>query len=162
MLKFRHATLIILSGLLWFVVGVSLLSLGLSLLIHASETTGHYPLISRLEGLVGSADSAALLIVCVALGIGYMKGRYVLIKSVRRVVERICSVEEPRAVYGMYSWQYCALIGSMVLLGMSIKFFGLPNDIRGLVDVAIGGALVNGAMLYFRFASLLKKEVPQN
>ena len=155
---FRHATLITLSGLLWFTVGVSLLSLGLSLLVFASENAGNFPLIEALERVVGSADSAALLCVCAALGIGYFKGRYVLLKSVRRVVERICSVAEPRTVAGMYSWQYCALIGSMVLLGISIKHLGIPSDIRGVVDVAVGGALVNGAMIYFRFASVVRRE----
>jgi hypothetical protein len=38
----------------------------------------------------------------------------------------------------------------MVLLGLVIRFLPIPIDARGLVDVAIGSALINGAMLYFR------------
>jgi len=35
-------------------------------------------------------------------------------------------------------------------LGMGIRYFGVPVDVRGLIDVAVGSALINGAMLYFR------------
>jgi hypothetical protein len=57
----------------------------------------------------------------------------------------------------IYSPTYYLLIGIMIGLGLSLKIFGLPIDIRGLVDVTIGAALINGAMLYFRSAFQLKQ-----
>jgi hypothetical protein len=40
----------------------------------------------------------------------------------------------------------------MMALGLVFRFLPIPIDLRGLIDVAIGSALINGAMLYFRAA----------
>jgi hypothetical protein len=40
----------------------------------------------------------------------------------------------------------------MILLGLSMRFMPILIDVRGVIDVAIGFALLNGSMLYFRLA----------
>jgi hypothetical protein len=86
--------------------------------------------------------------------IGFAKGRLVLSKTVDRVVKRIRSLQVPIRASQIYARSYWILIGSMVALGFAMRFLPIPLDARGLIDVAIGSALVNGAMLYFRAARL--------
>ena len=45
----------------------------------------------------------------------------------------------------------------MVFLGISMRFLPLAQDIRGFVDLTIGAALMNGALLYFRFGFACRK-----
>jgi hypothetical protein len=155
-MKLSHTKMIALSGLIWFGIGIYLLQLGLNLLltgVQADFSTSSYPLLRNLAPYVGSVETAVLILVVVALFIGYFKGRYVLGKSARKGVERIRSFPNPAPLAKIYSAKYYILLGSMVALGISIKYMGLSNDVRGLIDAAIGAALVNGAMIYFKLAS---------
>lgn len=155
-MKLSHAKLITISGLIWFGIGVYLLQLGLNLLIGGVQSpdfsTSNYPLLRTISPYVGSIETAAIVLVVVALFVGYFKGRYVLGKSAQRGAERIRSFSNPAPLQHIYSAKYYILLGSMVALGISIKYLGLSNDVRGLIDAIIGSALINGAMIYFRLA----------
>lgn len=155
-MKLSHAKLIVISGLVWFGIGVYLLQLGLNLLLggvnNPDLSLSQYPLLRTLSPYTGSLESAAIVLVVIALFIGYFKGRYVLGKSAKRGVDRIRSFSNPASLLNIYSWQYYILLGSMVALGISIKYMGLNHDVRGLIDAAIGSALINGAMIYFKLA----------
>lgn len=157
-MKLSHAKLIALSGAVWFAIGVYLLNLGLNLLIvnTSAENTllSDYPLLRSLESVTGSIQAAALTLVIIALAIGYFKGRYVLGKSAQRGVDRIQKMPNPAPLSKIYSGKYYILLGSMIALGISIKYLGLSNDIRGFIDAIIGAALINGAMIYFRLAQM--------
>jgi hypothetical protein len=152
---------IAISGVIWFVVGIGLLTLGLNFIVYKAQVEVHETtsLIARLSSLAGGREQAALALIVVGLIIGFLKGRFVLVKTVKRVVERILSLEEPFKFSQVYSRGYLILIGSMILLGLSMKWLGLPSEIRGLIDVAIGSALMNGASAYFRVALHVKKEL---
>lgn len=157
MLKLSHKTLIILSGLIWMAVGCFLLPLGLNFLLEAiynSSISGmnDYPLLHFFSSFVWNAENAVIVLIAIGMMIGYAKGRYVLGKSAVRGVERILSFPNPTSLANIYSTKYYLLLGAMIGLGMSMKYLGLPKDVRGLVDVAIGAALINGAMIYFRLA----------
>lgn len=155
-----HKKLIIISGSIWFVIGVYLLRLGMNLL-HAGITdpsTGSYPLLENLKPYLGSVENVAMLLVVFALFIGYLKGRYVLGKSAQRGVERIRTFSDPTSITNIYSAKYYILLGGMVALGITIKYMGLNGDVRGVIDMIIGSALINGAMIYFKFAQTLKNQ----
>lgn len=161
-MKLSHTKLIILSGLVWFGVGIYLLRLGLNLLIssmygQSDSGANSYPLIAALKPYMGSVENVALLLAVIALSIGYLKGRFVLGKSAQRGVERIKSFSNPTSLMNIYSAKYYVLLGLMITLGISIKYVGLNEDIRGVVDVIIGSALINGAMIYFQQAQQLKR-----
>lgn len=152
---------ITISGVIWLIVGIGLLTLGLNFIVHKAqidfqETTS---LIAKITPLAGSRQQAALLLITLGLVIGFIKGRFVLTKTVRRVVERIMSRQPPIRFSEVYSRGYLLLIGGMILMGLSMKWLGLPEDIRGLVDVAIGSALMNGASAYFRVALQIHKQL---
>lgn len=141
-----HSKLIMLSGSLWLCVGLFLLPLGIFLLLNGEIR----PLTTSLSPIMGGVEEATVVLAAIALFVGYMKGKFVLGKSSKRIVDRIRSFPNPTSLTNIFSPAYLLLIGSMVLLGMSIKYFGVPHDIRGLVDIAIGSAMINGAVITFR------------
>lgn len=154
-------TWIAVSGVIWFVVGIGLLTLGLNFIvfkaqIELDETTS---LIAKISPIAGGREQAALALIITGLILGFVKGRFVLVKTVRRVVERILSLDVPVKFSQVYSKGYMALIGGMILLGMSMKWIGLPAEVRGLIDVAIGSALMNGATAYFRIAFAVSRQM---
>lgn len=159
MLKLKHTTLIVISGLIWTVVGISLLSLGIGFVMEGSGTTkpANFPLMSFLKQYTGNFEQAALLVTVMGLAIGYFKGRFVLGKSAKKGIERILSFSNPTHIKNIYSAKYYVLLLFMVTLGISIKYLGIPKDVRGMIDIAIGSALINGAMFYFR-ASFRSKD----
>ncbi len=152
MFKVSHASLLFLSGFVWLVVGCFLLPLGLNFVVESilrdNLITLRRPILDFLAPYVGGLDQAALIWIGCALLIGFFKGRFVFAKTVRRSVNRILSLPNPANLSQIYPMSYYLLLGSMVLLGYLVRFASL--DIRGGVDVAIGAALINGAMLYFR------------
>jgi hypothetical protein len=162
MLKVSHSTLVIISGLVWLAVGCFLLPLGLKLLVASAAAsilgdTAPYPLLASFSSYVGGAHTAAMLLIALGLIVGQLKGRKVLSKSIHRSVKRIKNFPNPTSITNLYGFGYLILFASMVLLGMSIRYFGVPSDIRGLIDVAIGAALIQGSILYFREAQAIRK-----
>lgn len=165
MFKLSHSKLIFISGLIWVFVGWMLMRLGLSLLMGESLTSslaseqveGSHPLLALLIPSFG-INGAVLTLLVIALVIGYMKGKFVLGKSAKRGVDRILSFPEPTSIFNIYSPMYYALLGGMMFLGISIKYLGIPHDIRGMIDVAVGMALLKGGTLYFRHASAIKAQ----
>lgn len=153
MLKVSHATLVVLSGLVWLAVGCWLLSLGINILIDATLQLPHVakkPIIEFLSGYSDSRESAVLILIAFCLFVGYMKGRYVLGKSAVKGIDRIRAFPNPTHIKNIYSRKYYILLGSMVLLGVLVKY--TTPDLRGAIDVIIGSALINGAIVYFRSA----------
>lgn len=158
MLKLGHAALVFISGMVWLLVGLTLMPLGLKLLAGSSgyAVGENFPLIGLLAPYFKRVEEAALLLIVAGLFVGYMKSKYVLSKTVKRTVTRIQSFPNPTSIKNLFSLGYYILIAVMIALGASMRFFGVPNDIRGVIDVAVGAALINGALLYFRLAWSLR------
>ena len=126
------------SGVMWFAVGVFLLLFGIKLVVFSTlQGAPHSALFSQICSLFKSREQAALVLVTSGLVLGFMKGRFVLAKTVKRVVTRISSIPEPIRFSDVYSLGYLALIGSMILLGMGMRWLSVPSDIRGVVDIAV-------------------------
>ena len=161
-MKLKPNVLIVISGLVWLAVGVFLMQLGIGFLLEgkiiAASSGEGTPVLNLLKPYVGGVEMAALLLVVVALYIGYLKGRHVLGKAAKRGVDRILSLPKPIALSKIYAPRYYVLLGLMVLIGMSMKWLGVTKDLRGFIDIAIGAALINGSVIYFRMARLAKEE----
>jgi len=161
-MKLSHAKLIIISGLIWFAAGFYLLQLGLNLLLGGvhfdQKLAGSYPMLKAMSSYLGSGETAAIILVAIALFIGYLKGRYVLGKSAHKGVARILTMPNPVSLARIYSPKYYVLLGVMMLLGISMKYLGINNDLRGFIDAIIGSALINGAMIYFKLAQTVKTQ----
>lgn len=155
-MRFKHRTLIILAGLVWVAIGALLLSLGIHFILEAlrhpelAYIPGRFSVLAFFDRYVSDRANAVILVVTVALMIGYFKGKMVLSKSVHRQIRRIESLPNPGPLKHLYSKGYYMLIAGMILLGVSLRFWPITVDTRGAIDLAIGSALINGAMLYFR------------
>lgn len=153
MLKVSHSTMIFLSGFVWLAVGCFLLPLGLNFIVDSLlkvNADQPHPVLNFLAPFTGGLDGAAVVWVACMLLLGYVKGKRVFSKSVKRSVDRIRSLPNPSSITKIYTLGYYILLGSMVLLGVLVRF--TPLDVRGGVDVAVGSALIHGAILYFRKA----------
>ena len=121
---------ILISGLIWGCIGVFLLFKGLQILTVLKN------------------QNLATLWISIGLLIGFIKGRFVLSKTVNRITKHIYSLSEPIALKDVYPLSYWILVSSMFAIGFFLRL--VPLEIRGFVDVTIGSALINGAMLYFK------------
>jgi hypothetical protein len=146
----KHRRCIALSGFLWLAIGFSLLYKGLHLISAAAFQTD--TLCFAWQGVFGTPHQAATVFMGFGLLLGFIKGRLVLSKTVQRVSKRIASLPEPVRLSDAYSRSYWLLIGAMMALGMLFRFLPIPIDVRGIVDVAVGSALLNGSLLFFRAA----------
>jgi hypothetical protein len=133
-------------------VGSYLMVKGLRWVALAMVSREASPLIQWLSTLAGSIQQGALVLICVALFVGFIKGRMVLSKTVRRVTLRLKSERSPIHFTRAYDRKYYIILGSMVGLGLAFRFLPIAFEIRGAIDVTIGSALINGAMLYLREA----------
>lgn len=150
-MKYSHRTWIAISGVMWLIVGALLLIKGLSYIVGAKASL-YTPssLLNFIINWTGTLEKAALFVISLALLVGFVKGRFILKKTVRRVVDRILAQPAPVHFRDVYSKKYFGLLLSMMLLGMLFKWLPIGLVIKGFIDVAIGSSLINGAFLYFR------------
>ncbi len=153
MFAMKHRGYIALSGFMWFFMGIYLLFKGLHYITEAAFLENS--LCSKMGPMFGSPQRAATVLLVVGLVVGFLKGRFVLVRTVRRVVARIASLPLPIAFKDAYARSYWLVIAFMMALGMTFRFLPIPIDLKGTVDIAIGSALVNGAMLFFRAAKAI-------
>lgn len=151
-MRINHVAMIILSGAVWLAIGLFLLIKGLSLVVAATHFTADPLLIKSLVKLAGTREQAALLLIAFALVVGFLKGKFVLTKTVKRGVERIFSFPSPVPLSKIYGLSAYLVIFLMMGMGMLMRSLPISGDVRGAVDVAIGAALINGALFYFRCA----------
>lgn len=158
MFRVSHRTLLILSGIVWMTVGILLLNTGLVLLMNGFQAqgfsaAGYSELFSWLSRVTNGPDTAAVVLIAVSIALGFFKGRLVLQKAAAKSFTRIKALDNPTSITNLYTRQNALLIAGMMLLGMSMRYFGLCYDIRGAIDAAVGCALMQGAISYFQYAS---------
>jgi hypothetical protein len=161
MFKFKHSTLITIGGALWMTMGIFLMNMGLRLIAEKSVIIAHTQeggLLKSLSSVFGGIEEAGIALIGIALAIGYFKGRFVLAKTVAKMVARIRTFKAPVSLRHIYAPKFYLLIGLMMGLGFLFRVLQVPHDVRGVIDVAVGAALINGAVLYFKQAKDIKKE----
>ncbi len=139
----NRRSFIVFSGSLWFVIGLALMYRGLHYISEAQMDP---------NALSKGSSSAGNWIIFFALVVGFIKGRFIFAKTVERVVSRIRALSAPIRFWHVYSLSYWILIASMMGISLLFKYLPIPVDIRGFINLAVGSALVNGSMLYFRAA----------
>lgn len=148
-MKIRHGLAITASGILWLLIGLFLLFKGFSILLHTFE--GADPIcIPYLLAKTSSTEQASLLIISAGLLVGFIKGKIVLAKTANRIIQKILSQPNPCPITCIYPPSYLILLSTMMLMGISLKYFLIPYDLKGFIDVAVGSALANGSAFYFR------------
>lgn len=160
-MKLSHRTLLSLAALLWLVVGAILLPMGVGFLMDGVLTPqlvrdGSYPLLQAISPYSGGVESSVILLIAASLLIGSIKARRVFSKVVKKSVIKVSSLPNPAKVTAFFDRKYLILVGSMILLGISLRYFAVPKDIRGFINVAVGAALINGSSAYFKEVLRLK------
>jgi hypothetical protein len=144
-----------LSGLIWMAVGYLLLSKGLFFL---SQLASLHPVGFQSDFLkVLPIEYRIQFILIMGVWMGFMKGNFVLKKTAKRVLQHMVMQEEPLKFKTMYPKSYLILLGIMMLLGMSMRFIPLSIDIKAIVDITVGAALIIGSWHYFKKAYQLTK-----
>ncbi|PWU15453.1 MAG: hypothetical protein C5B45_02560 [Chlamydiae bacterium] len=134
---------IVVSGVIWLIIGGFLLSMGLYLLILQPSS---------------QRQEYAMALVCLGLLLGFIKGCFILSKTAQKAVKKVLLISEPISILQVYPPIYLGLIVSMMLLGIGLKWLEIDSYIRGVIDVAVGFALINTSKVYFQSAYVLKKQ----
>lgn len=157
-------TLVRIASLTWFFIGIFLFSMGLyytyigATLLPTLKYDGSFSIL-YLFAFFKKAKDASALVTILALAIGFLKGRFVLKRTVTRQIERISKLPEKAPITEVYSKGLYLLIGGMMLLGMSIKHLPIFYDTRGFIDLAIGFALMNGSFHYLPYLNKLSEKL---
>lgn len=162
MFKVKSKTVIFLSLLLTFMVGIFLIRRGFTLLVASSQeftilSAENFPLHALFHSLFG-AFHTTMLILCGCV-VGYIKGKYVISKSTLRNVARLQSLPQPIKITQVYTLPYYLLIAGMISMGILLNALGIPSDIRGLINTAVGYALIEGSLVAYRSVFQLTKSV---
>lgn len=161
MIRVSHSTLYTLAGVVWLCIGIMLLNLGLGFICQGFQgrlffDEGYSPFFHWLSSLSSSFENAAIIMIAFSVLIGFVKGRMVLQKVALRSFNRIRTLDNPTSLFNLYSKSNLLVIAVMILLGLSMKYTGLWVDIRGMIDSAVGTALMQGALAYFHLARGVK------
>ncbi|MCT7950530.1 hypothetical protein NG798_12080 [Ancylothrix sp. C2] len=126
------------AGTLWTLVGTGLFMMGLVFWFH-------FP-------YLGFLDSKHILGGMAALSVGLIKGKFILDKTAGRVIERVEVLQEPnpfKSVFQMFGGKTIALILAMIGLGVVLRIAGVSFEVRGLVYIAVGIALLWSCRRYW-------------
>ena len=160
-MKISHKLAVRIYGALWFGVGLMLMFKAIPLIVGAAAKKD-LPLIKGFQSLVGNAEQAALILVVMGLILGMLKGKTVLAKAAKKSVDRVKTFANPMPLSRLFSLRYFLILFVMMALGMGLKVFHLAEDIHGLIDLAVGSALIQGAVAYFRMGSLMVRGASSN
>jgi len=158
---FKKYQLITIAGFVWFTVGLALLIKGLYLILFAAHLSGQKggPLLSALMyAFTGAIFPSILTMILFGLLLGLAKGKWAFGRAAKRTVQRIYPMRGKIHLSKLYRLHDIMLIVSMIALGRLMNWVHVPRDIHGLIDIAVGSALVNGAMIYFRYAIKIWEE----
>jgi len=126
--------LIVLSGIIWLVIGLYLCKLATDWLSLASGPLRTWPAIAG-AGL--------------ALGI-YTFG---FVKLVNRNLERILSKPGKVCIFGFQPWKSYIIIIIMISMGRFLRQSPLPKHYLAIIYIGFGGAMIMSSFRYLRAAS---------
>lgn len=106
--------------------------------------------VAGLGWSIASAAPGTLVVVGVAVGLA--KALFVLAPMARRNAARIIQRGDGKCLGGFLSWKSWAFVGAMMTLGMVLRHSPAPRGVLGALYVAIGTALLAGALPLWRSA----------
>src|SRR6476646_3187280 len=123
---------------IWAVVGMGLFTMGLVFWFHLPY--------------LGFLDTKHLGWGAAALSVGLLKGKVVLDRTANRVIERVETLQEPnpfKSIFQMFGAKTIALILAMMGIGIGLRIAGMSFEVRGLIYIAVGAALLWSCRLYW-------------
>jgi hypothetical protein len=128
----------------WFGVGSMLLIKGIKMLIWNPNM--------RLCLMLGGNMQAVLWLIAIGLFFGFIKGRMVFSKVTKKIIFKI---QEKSIAY--VAVRQMMIIVPMMTLGMLLPKV-MARDILSVMDIAVGSALMHGALFLIRWSVYLSKK----
>lgn len=123
-------------GCLWIFAGFMLLRKGV------------YFLFVREEGLTDPKWGFALI--GLAIIIGFFKGRILLKKAAKRIIEKISIIQGSVSYKQALERRSLLMMAVMIGLGLTLNRLPILPWVRGLIDLTIGTALLQGSVFFFQ------------
>lgn len=117
-------TQLLLAGALWTVVGTVLLTVGARWTLEALDRP------------------TALLAIALGVGVGLLKGRFVLDRAAARITDRIAARGDGRCAGGFLSWRSWLLVALMSGAGRILRGSLVSQAVVGPLYAAIGAGLL--------------------
>jgi hypothetical protein len=127
--------LAIFSGAVWMGAGISLFNLGLRFLWKVDLVNDLY---------------FFPFWVMLCLYIGFLKGRFVLVKSANRIVDRLVRMPQPIPFWKIYNLTTWGILLTMIGFSKGMQLFEVSFFFRGSIDLIVGMALIKGSFYYFK------------
>ena len=157
----RRRTAGIAYGALWLGVGVGLLTQGLRLFDFVLRNPAGSILFEFLTGHGFLLHHSGSLLLAAALLIGWVKGKTVLTKTSRKYFEYLKTQQEPIAWRSWLQPKQWVLLLGMGALGVCARLYA-PGDLRAVVCVAVGTALIQAGWWTLRQATGISSGPVQN
>lgn len=138
-----------LAGSLWCTIGVVLMLRGLSFIQAMMESSIRGPVYLFIEKFsLSQSLSTPVVLLLIGVFIGFVKGNTVLKKGAEKNIERLklLKIVPIWKVFPVAGW---VIMGVMSMIGMVVRYAGIPLDIRAVILVAVGSGLIQGGMTYF-------------
>ena len=132
---------------IWTLVGAGLFTMGLVFWFHLPY--------------LGFLDTQHLGVGALALSVGLLKGKVVLDRTANRVIDRVDTLQEPnpfKSVFQMFGAKTIGLILAMMTIGVGLRIAGVSFEIRGLIYIAVGAALMWSCRRYWLASAQIAKE----
>jgi hypothetical protein len=162
MLRFKPQSLIFLSGIPFFLAGFMLIRKGLGFISEAVRLLTHLPstplpLANFANSFWGDETTLSLFLIVPALFIGLFKGRKIIVPSVQQNLTRLLSLSNDAPLTALYDKKRWIVLCVMMTIGMLMNVLSIPFDIRGVINLAVGVALLQGGVASLRTFRSLKR-----
>lgn len=147
---FRHLSLRRMGGAFWLIAGFMLLTKGIGFLKNLMFFESSHPLLDFYLNLTQDKETAVALLIATALALGMMKAIFILRKVAKKACLRLSTFPDPAPISALFGFRFLVIITGAMLMAYCVRQSGLSPDIRGVIDVAVGAALLNSAMIYLR------------
>jgi len=129
----------VLAALVWYIGGAVLTLKGFSLLGEASSLNpGQYDSLMAVSG---------------ALGLGFVKAKYIFVKSCRKNLLRISAIIEPR-IWQFFRPKFILFLGVMIATGTILSRIAHGNYpflmAVAILDLSIATALLGSSYVYWQ------------
>lgn len=84
-----------------------------------------------------------------ALLLGLLKAQTVFRRVAYKTSERLAALPEPIALWNALGWRFILIMAAATCMGQLVQHSGLPDNWRGLIDIAVGVALSLGSLKCF-------------
>ncbi len=131
--------LVVLSGIIWTVVGIYLCNLALHWLSESAVNNAVW---------LGTSGVALSLLI----------HHFGFLKLVDKNISRILSKKGKVCIFGFQPWKSYFIILIMIVLGRALRLSPLPKHYLSIIYIGFGGAMLLSSLRYHRsFIKLIKK-----